>query len=357
MAAVRRSSDSGLIVALVIFVVLMFAGLGCAIWFYQQRSLTRQALVANQGHFETTIAQEFRNSGWPALTSDAGSELGVTYGAAAFGEVQLKLQDAAEYEELKEDVLGWESMDSVLAAIAESPLQKASTDAGRAGYGQLRLLLDDYEDTYTDLLSREARLTADNAALQAQLVDAQQTIVTTRRDLEARNNQAGQKFNQDVAKLRADFNDMSTRHDRQRQEAVAWQQKHEQEVQARRGEAAKLLQEVALWRKRYEDAVRPPGEGRRLVAAGEIIKILNEEEMVIIQGGQDVDVRENQRFVVYEETPDGGGRKKGMLLVAQVNGTTSVASIAEEVDYILEGDYFISLATWTDFQRRTGRGG
>ena len=356
MAAVRRSGGGVLNVLVVVFLIMAVIGLGLAIWIYQQYKLTTAAMVATQQHFADTVQKEFTANGW-TMTQDTTSELKVRFDSPAFNEVQLKLKEAAEYEALKTDLLGWESMDSVAAALADSPLQKASVDSGQPGYAQLRLLLDDYEDTYTDLIAREAQLTADNASLAAQAEEAQQNVVSTRRDLEARNNQAAQKSNQDVAKLRADFNDMSTRHDRQREDAVSWKQKHEQEVRARRTELAQLQQEVALWRQRYQDAVRPPGEGERLVADGEIIKILNEEEMVIIQGGQDVDVQENERFVVYEETPNGGGKKKGLLLVGQVNGTTSVASIAEEDDYILEGDYFISLATWTEFQRRTGRGG
>ena len=49
MAAVRRGSDAGIIVALVICLVAAVVGIALAVWFYQQTSIAKQAIKRKTG--------------------------------------------------------------------------------------------------------------------------------------------------------------------------------------------------------------------------------------------------------------------------------------------------------------------
>ena len=42
MVALRRSTGSGIVVALIIFIVLAFVAIGASLWLYQQLSITKQ---------------------------------------------------------------------------------------------------------------------------------------------------------------------------------------------------------------------------------------------------------------------------------------------------------------------------
>lgn len=358
MAAMRRTSDSGLIVALVVFCVLMFAGLGCAIWFYQQFSLAKSGIETNQDVFNELVHAQFRDSGWELSTkAPQPGELAIRYTRESYRQVAEKLAEAAEYEKVVRPMLGWESVEGMGTAMTESPIQKASEEEGVPAYAELRGLLNGYEGAYGELSDEVASLRGDNDDLSTRLEETKQNLVETQQRLRDDLSRETQKFKDDLAKLRADYTDLVARHDRQRSEATQWQQKHQQEVNERRREVAQLEAEVVRWRAMYEDVVAPPGERERLVADGEIIEVSTEYDFVIIEGGRDRSVNEDDRFVVYSLTPDGKGLKKGEILVGQVDQHTSLATVAEEKAYILEGDSFVSLQKWQHFQRKTGGGG
>jgi hypothetical protein len=131
------------------------------------------------------------------------------------------------------------------------------------------------------------------------------------------------------------------------------QQKHQAEIDGRKADVARLQDEVVRWKQLYEQEIAPPKEGEQLVPAGEIIAVRPEFHYVTIQGGRNQEVKVQDKLVVFNLTPDGHERRKGVIEVDEVHENTSLASIAEESDLIVEGDYFVPLATWDYFQRGT----
>ncbi len=352
MAAVRRSSGSGVIVALVVFVVLTFVGIGCAIWFLQQFKMARQAIKTDQTAFEDTIGSAFVANGWE-LNQISPTQQGFKFTQESYNGVAAKLAMAAEYEKQVQPLLGWQSLDSLKSALAESPAQKEAEQRGEPTYHELRLLLGFYEESYTRLNQEVADLRTRNDDLSKRLEETKQSLVQTEQRLQGQLTQATQKFEQDLNQLRSDYTDLMTRHDRQRQEATDWTGKYQEEVNARKSEVTSLQDQVAALQKRIDDLLAGPAGTDRLEAEGKVIEVRSDYDFVLIEGGQDRGVVANDRFVVYSVMPDGKGRKKGELLVGQVYEHTSLATIAQEDEYIVAGDSFVSLRRWDWFQGKT----
>ena len=125
MAAAKRSSGSGVVVALVIFIVLALIGIGVAVWVYQQYAIVKKAALANQASFHGKVAKVFDGRQWP-LERSVGAEYGLEYGPDAFDDVAAKLHDAGAYEDMVQ-VLGWHSVEGVKSALEVSPVQDQAT--------------------------------------------------------------------------------------------------------------------------------------------------------------------------------------------------------------------------------------
>jgi len=346
MAAVRRSSDSGLIVALVVFLVLAVVGIGTAIWFYLQFQVAKDAIAVDQKAFGETVGTQFRTAGWSLPPAPGPSEFGVAYGRESYTAVAQKLASAAEYEKLLKETLGWEGAEGVRVALAESPAQMESAAKGTGTYATLRGLLKYYEDSHAELMQQNANLLGQNAALTQGMEQAQKDFVNTVAKIRQDANDAAKRFSDDVAQLRIASNDLRTRLDAVDRDLVAWRQKYQQEVDARREDVTQLKAEVAMWRKMYDD----------LVAAGAVIGVEPDYDFVTIEGGEDRDYSENDVFVVYRVLPDGRNEKKGTILVGQVHEHTSLATIAEEEGFIVAGDLFVTLERWQQFHRQAAAG-
>jgi len=351
MAAVRRSSGSGVIVALVVFVVLTFVGIGCAIWFLQQFKMARQAIATNQSAFEEVVGSVFVDKGWQ-LTKTTPTEQGFTFNQESYSDVAAKLAEAAEYEQEVLPLLGWQSLDGIKSAMAESPAQTAAEERGEPTYHELRLLLSYYEESYTRLNREVADLRSRNDDLSKRLEETKESLVQTEQRLQGRLSEATQKFESDLNQLRSDYNDLVTRHNRQREEATDWRGKYQEEVNARKTQVTSLQDRIATLQKRVEDLLAGPEGLDRLRAQGQVIEVRSDYDFVLIEGGRDRGIEENDRFIVYSVMPDGRGRKKGELLVGQVYEHTALATIAREDEYIVVGDPFVSLQRWDWFERR-----
>lgn len=346
MAAVRRSSDSGMMVALGVFLVLAVVGIGAGIWFYMQWRVATDALAVDQAAFAETVGAQFRAGGW-ALPAP-GRE---SYTAAA-----QKLASAAEYEKLMKETLGWEGAEGVRAALAESPAQQESAAAGTGTYTTLRQLLKYYEDNHGALAQRNAELVSSNASLSKRLDEAQTNFANTVAQIRQEANDASKRFSDDLAQLRTATTDLRSRLDAADRDVVASRQKYQQEVDGRRQDVTQLKAEAALWHKMYDDVVAGPGEREQLVAAGAVIEVKSDYDFVMVEGGKDREFKENDVFVVYRMTPEGKSEKKGVILVGRVNDHTSLATIAEEEGYIVAGDLFVTLERWQQFHRQPAAG-
>jgi len=353
MAAVRRSSDSGIVVALVIFIILTVVGLGGAIWSYQQLRVAQETIIATQNGFHDVIHTAFEQNGWE-LQTQTPAQLGVRYTRQSYEDVAAKLSAAAEYEKVVKPMLGWESLESAETARKGFTVQQEAAQRGDAMYATLRLLLERYDDSYRDLTRRVADLTASRQATAEQLSKTQAELTDSQKRLREENSRNLQDFQTKLGELRAANDDLEARVSKHRQEAVAWQQKHQEEVNAHRTDAARLQAEADRWHKQYEDLVAPPGEREKLVADGEVIEMRSEFDFVVIQGGADQGYKEDDVFIVYTVTPAGVNKRKGTIVVGQVKEHTSIATVLdEEGGYVLAGDPFVSALRWNQFYRHT----
>lgn len=362
MAAVRRSSDSGLIVALVIFVILWVACLGGAIWFWQQFEKVKTGSDRVQADFGNTVADVFAEQGWE-LARQSPDEWGITWVGETFDDVALKLEEAAEYEDLKDTLLGWNSIGMAQQAVAESDLQAVSQGRGEGEIATLSHLLDAYESAYRSLTDDVERLEAANDSLTAERDRIRTRSQQDLADLRRENTQVVADYTEKAAQLQATNTELDNRVTELTNEMQNWRRRHQQEADARRRDVTDLKAEVAKWREKYEEAVAGPGEREVLVADGEVLEVNGQLDFVVIEGGENTDVEENDRFVVYSVLPDGSHKKKAVILVGQVMPVTSVATIAsrEEDNYIVEGDNYVSQERWFQFYREqqteTGAGG
>lgn len=351
MAAVRRTAGSGVLIALVVFVVLAFVGIGSSVWFYQQLRLLQQAIALDQDAFGDTVAAAFTANGWP-LQERTPTDLGIRYTQESYSDVVAKLAVAAEYEKEALPLLGWESLEGLQGSMTESPVQKEAEARGEPTYHTLRVLLAFYEESYTKLSQAVADLRSQNEDLSNRLNSTQDSLVQAQQQHQRELSEATQKFDSELAQLRQATNELKTRHERQRQESTDWRAKYQQEVNDSKRLVAQLQDEARMWQERWRKAVAGPGKEERLEPDGEVIEVRSDYDFVLIDGGLDEGVSENERFVVYRMTPDGKSRRKGDILVGQVYERTSLATIAKEEagEFIVQGDPYVSLARWNHFQ-------
>ena len=198
-----------------------------------------------------------------------------------------------------------------------------------------------------------------NQSLADRLKAAQDSLTQTEQRLQAQLTQMTEKFSKDLDALQAANADLTTRLEAHRKDAADWRARYQQEVNAHKADVASLTAQLQAAQERIEKLLAGPGAPERLVPAGKVLEVRTDYAFVLIEGGQDRGVSENDRFVVYTVTPDGKSRKKGVLLVGQVYDHTSLATMAEEEEgqYILEGDPFVSIERWDQFQKRTGSAG
>jgi hypothetical protein len=326
-----------------------------AIWFYQQSQRAKEAILADQQAFKQTVVQHFTNAGWD-LSTQSPSDLGFEYVRETYSDVVQKLAEATEYEQEVQPLLGWESLGGMRDAVAASPVQQE----GESSYATVRGLLARYEHLYASLSQRVEELRQGNEQLTQQVAATRAELVESDRRHGEQMSAAARDFERNVAELRDANEDLNSRLAQKREEVEAWSRKHQQAVSEHRREAVDLREEAARWRTLYDEEIAGPGERERLVAEGEVLEVYPEYDFVMIQGGRDRNVKENDRFVVYAMTPDGLGKRKGVVLVGQVHEHSALATIAEEDTYILEGDYFVSVQRWEQFHEEvaaTGSGG
>lgn len=347
MAAARRNSESGVIIALVFFVVLAFAGIGCAIWFGQQLAQTRTAVGSTQDAFAETVAAVFQENGWE-LSAASPDELGVRFKREAFADVAEKLQQAAAYENQVKPALGWESIEGMKNAIAVSPAQQQIAAEGDGPFSTVQRLLMHYESAYRRMGSELEQLRAQNAGLIQQKENLSKQVAQQERNLREQLNDAEQEFKESLAKMRADYQEVLASFENMRQQAADWQQEYQQALNQHNALASDLKDQIAALQSELRE-IYSPGEREQMTPEGHVLSVDSQFDSVFIEGGQDKNVRENDTFVVYGKTPDGKDRMKGLVRVSQVYDTTSRASILQEDEVIVEDDYIVTMKEWRLF--------
>ncbi|MGD2175734.1 MAG: hypothetical protein PVJ27_10060 [Candidatus Brocadiaceae bacterium] len=348
MAAVRRTSESGIVVALVVFVILAFAGVGCGIWFYQQLSLAKQTIAATQDSFESTVHAVFRENNWELPTQEP-PELGVVYAAESFERTAAKVREAAEFENVVMPTLGWESVAGMQQALQSSTAQKELEAQGEATFNQFSGLLEFYERRYDSLNSTVAELRSKNGDLTERLESTKADLVKTQEEMGEKLNQATENFKSELGTLRSDYNELLAQYEEQQKTAMEWQQKYQDELNQRRQQVSELKDQVETWETRYWNEVRGPAEEELLQPLGKVISVDTENDFVYIEGGADLGFREKEVYVVFGRTPGGEDRRKGVITISEVRDSVSRASVTQEEEFIVEGDYFVSFELWDRF--------
>ncbi len=348
MAAVRRSSESGVVVALVVFVILAVAGVGSAIYFYQRYAQTRQAVATTQQAVQETIHAVFKDAGW-SLTTREASPLGVEYTQESFGDVAARLGEAAEYEDLRENLLGWESIDGLRDAIRTAPVQKEAEAAGNPPMATLKGLLALYGKLYQQRVSEVASLKAQSQELKQQLNRAESEKTELENQLRAQLNAEAQSYKQKTVALQQSNDELNKELGRRSQQASKRQEEYQKQLNQANSKIASLQDQVEEWKERYWERVRGPEKRPQLQPDGKVIRLDEEDDFVYVEGGQDKGFRENERYVVFERMPSGEDRKKAIIVLGEVGEIVSRAAIVSEDQYVLEGDYFVSVARWDEF--------
>ncbi len=356
MAAVRRGSESGVVIALVIFVVLAIVGIGFAVWSYSQLRMAQNEIEQNQQLFANNVGAAFNEAGWQ-LSTQTPTELGFKYGQQSYEDVAQKLEQAAECEKELMPTLGWQSLEGLRTDLSDSPAQAAAEAAGLSPYGDLRGLLQYYEETYADLKQQVASLNSENAALENQVSSLKQSLTETEREWGDKLAEATEDFQNKIAQLRQDYEDIVGKYNEQRQQTADWRQKHGQEVAEHERDVNELQRRLTHLQERYDEVVRGPQPEEKMAAESKVLVMNAEDQFVVLEGGADEDRKPETTYVIYRLTPDGQQRKKGTVEVAEVYEHSSLAVVTDETETILVGDPAVTKARWDRFHGQLAQAG
>jgi len=332
------------VVALVIFIVLTFVGIGAAIWLYQQYSILQRAVAANQQAFEQQAASVFQREGWD-LSHEVGAEYGFKYDEQAYAQVAQKLNQAAEYEALLA-LLGWESTNEVQSALDVSPVQDERPDER---YSSIAALLGFYEQQYELLTERVRELDAEVAAKQQLIDDKTAALTRTQNELRAEINELDAAYKAALAEHRKQFNDMQDMYEQARALVRECRDNYDRAREQWEASAADLRKEAEAWRNEYLRVTRGEAAGETMTAAGKVLDVEPIHEFAILEGGNDVGREVNQRFVVYSELVSGLRTRKAEVRITEVRNTTSLGVLFNQKEQVLEGDSFVSKEVWDQF--------
>jgi len=344
MSAARRSSGSGTLTALVVFIVLAFIGIGAALWLYQQKAILQEAILKNQSAFEGEVGQIFRDNRWD-LTAKTGAEYGLEYDTSAFREVADKLKLAAELEKMR-PTLGWDTAAAVEKALSDSPVQQGRTDR----YGALSSLLAFYENQYDQLTKRVETLEGEVGAKEQQLADKTQLMNELQNKLLGEKNEAIAQYRTDVERREEQYRLLNQRLEEARKDLENTRgelKKAEEEWKAR---LAEVEQEAKTWERLYKQTLKGEDTEETMKAAGKVLAIEPAHEFVMIEGGSDVGRDALARYVVYVQNPSGARTKKGEIMISAIHGKTSRATVLQQSEQILAGDLFVREDIWKKFQ-------
>jgi len=342
MSAARRSSGSGVVVALVIFVVLTFVCAGGAIWLYQQNAMLKQAVAENQRVFHAKVASIFQQHNWD-LPEDMDALYGMKFGEKTFEAVAERLGEAVEYEHLRE-LLGWEGVNEVQAVLDTSPAQ------GQAErYSTVAGLMKFYEEQYVALTERVAQLEKDLRNKEQVIADKAAALTKLQRDLQAQIKQLDANYTAAIAQQQKQFNDMKAMYEQARAALAQLQESFGKARQDWEAQAAKLHKEIEGWKQLYMQATGGQEPGTKMKPAGKIMDVEPVHQFVILEGGRDAGRKPAEKYVVYSELPGAVRTRKAEVHVTEVYDTTSLATIFNQKEQVLAGDLFVSKQTWDSF--------
>ena len=345
MVAVRRTPGSGTVVGLVVFVVLTILAAGLAIWQTQQASAAKKALRENQADFQERVADYFVERNWELATEDVRGPYGIQYGPSSYDSVKSYLEQAATYERMTQ-LLGWQTVEGVEEAMRVSPLQKEQ----EVGFVTLGALLGEYERKFQGQTIRIDQLQGDLKSAQNQVVQKDKAFTDMQGNLRDQITADGRKYAADLSDWKEKYDKVLAAHTEQRTQTEDWKRKYEEAVAGADQKIADLEKAAEDLNKRLDVAVRGEEKPETLVAEGKVIEVEWQYNLVIIEGGEDVQRAPNEKLVVYSESPSGERLRKGMIIVTKVHARTASASVVKEYERIDDGDAFVNLELWNKFQ-------
>jgi hypothetical protein len=354
MAAVRRRSGSGLVVALVFFVVLAFVGIGGSIWFYQQASLAQNAIKANEQYFSDTIEKVASGTEWKITKGDR-TQLGVTVNNETFADVAAVLEVAKDFEELWSPLLAGSAVPTLVAF--ENAIDNASVTIP-AGQDNIIGLLDVFQRAYVaarDQAASDKRALADLQVkydgLDKTLVAARSKFLRERNALEAKHEEDLTELKKGNAKLQASFNTERAKRSGQQKAKDELQAKHNQELKKKERRISDLEMEIGILTEIKEQKIK-----EEFVQDGRVVQ--STRHYTAVSGGKDVGMQPNTVLVVY--SMDGlKPVKQRMLRVTRVHELISqVHAVPDEGEEpadmeakapLLGGEPYVTLSKWERF--------
>ncbi len=346
MAAVTRSRGSGMLIALVVFVLLTFISVGGAVYFAMKANTAVKRLKDNQQAFKESVVSYYREQGWNLPTAQDPGLFDVQYGSNTYGAVATRLQDATTFQEMS-SLTGWKSPDAVADLLKDSALAQDR----EASFETVSGLLDAYETSYEDLNSRVAQLNTRVERLNTQLQNKDQALneaqATKREELK----EASQKYQQKLKDRKENYQQLLQEYQTQREQTRKWRQKYEQTLEAKKKQVAKLNKDLADWRQMYR-RLRRAGEEEQLRPAGKVLAVKPDYSFVVVAGGKGEGRERDQKLVVYAETLAGQRERKATVVVTEVYDHTASASVISQKEgtELEEGDLVTTVSSWEEFE-------
>ena len=346
MAAVTRSRGSGMLIALVVFVLLTFISVGGAVYFAMKANTAVNRLKENQQAFKESVVSYYREQGWNVPTAQDPGLFDVQYGSNTYGAVATRLQDASTFRKLS-SLTGWQSPESVSSVLEDSALAQDR----EASFETVSGLLDAYEESYEDLNSRVSQLNTRVDRLNTQLENKDQALNEAQAEKREELKKASQNYQDKLKQRKNKYQELQQEYETQREQTQKWRQKYEQTVEAKKEKVTQLKNDLADWRQMYR-RLRRAGEEEELRPAGKVLAVKPDYSFVVVAGGTNEGRERDQKLVVYTETLAGQRERKATVVVTEVYDHTASASVISQKKgtELEEGDMVTTVSSWEEFE-------
>ncbi|MFP4028995.1 MAG: hypothetical protein ACLFWL_14490 [Candidatus Brocadiia bacterium] len=347
MTAKRRSSGSGTVVALVIFIVLSFIGIGAALWLYQQNTILQSAIDENQLAFKGTIGKkfeeyrnEFTQKRWD-LEASEGAEYGIQYREDSLRNVADKLEESAEYERMV-DKLQWDSAKQVQTKLEETPAK---------GYNKMANLVGYYEEEYERLNAKVKELSGTLKDKEELLTKKTEQMKKFEQRLTQQKNNLIKRHKEKTAELEEQYSEMTELRQEAREDFKDMKKQKEQLEKQENRKIDDLRDRIDKWEQKYQMATAGGPVEKTMESAGQVLVVEPSEEIIMLEGGEDCNREKNKRYVIYAENPSGEKTVKGEVILSRIYDSTSQATILSQQEQMVNGDLFVAKTVWEQFQK------
>jgi len=351
MAAVKRRSGGGIVVALVFFVVLAFVGIGGSIWFYQQATLAQNAIKKNEQYFKDNIEKIATEAEWTFKVGER-TQLGVTINNDTFLDVASKLEVAMAFEKQWESLLGGTNkptLESFQNAIANAAVEVP------AGQDNVISLLGIFQSSYNASVDKAANAERARADFERKYEGLKKTYADKVKEHLTKYNALEAKHEAALTALRVGNAKLTKSFDGERSTRAGQEKKFKELEAANAREKTGLLTKISALEATIArlKKIKEYTEKEEFVQDGRVVK--TSRNFTAVSGGKDVDMQPNTVLVVY--SMEGLKPVKMMLLrVSRVHDFVSQAhAIPDDGETLadmnakaplLGGEPYVTLSKW-----------